>query len=109
MIERVQSLFGWTPTPKPPTLQERFEQFHAENSHVYHSLVALAKSWKSKGHDHASIAMFYEVLRYEYGLTITPADFKLNNSYRSRYARMIMANEPDLAGFFDLRELKAGE
>ena len=31
--------------------------------------------------------------------------FKLNNNYRSRYARLIMEQEADLEGVFQIREL----
>jgi hypothetical protein len=49
------------------------------------------------------------VLRWEWqGATTDPnAEWKLNNNYRSRFARLIMDNEPDLAGVFETRELKA--
>jgi hypothetical protein len=53
--------------------------------------------------------MLYEVLRWQYFMTTTdPAsDFKLNNNYRSRYARLIMVQEIELVDAFEIRELKA--
>jgi len=37
-----------------------------------------------------------------------PGDgFKINNDYNSRYARMVMAENADLDGLFETRELKA--
>lgn len=36
----------------------------------------------------------------------TRAEFTINNSFRSRYARLIMANEPDLVGLFETRQLR---
>lgn len=30
-------------------------------------------------------------------------EYKLNNDYRAFYARLLMANEPELAGFFETR------
>jgi hypothetical protein len=49
------------------------------------------------------------VLRWEWqGATSDPtAAYRLNNNYRSRYVRLIEANEPDLADVFEKRELKA--
>lgn len=35
------------------------------------------------------------------------ADFKLNDHYHSRYARLILATHPEFDGFFEIRELKA--
>ena len=34
-------------------------------------------------------------------------DFKLNNDFRSRYARLLLEDHPELGAFFELRELRA--
>jgi hypothetical protein len=41
------------------------------------------------------------------GLPDPREDFKLNDHYTSRYARLIVAHEPDLAELFELRRLRA--
>lgn len=92
----------------PDPLESRFLAFHHRNPHVYRELVAMARDWKAAGNGHAGIAMFFEVLRWQSGLRGEGDQFALNNSYRSRYARLIAANEPDLADLFTLRSL-AGE
>jgi len=51
--------------------------------------------------------MLWEVLRWNRFLaTADPEAWKLNNNYHSRYARLLMTNNPELAGVFELRELK---
>ncbi|MCL6455085.1 MAG: hypothetical protein K6T78_15875 [Alicyclobacillus sp.] len=55
-----------------PTLDDKFQQYHEDNPHVYETLVRLARRMKA----------------------------------RSRYARLIMDQEPDLAGIFETRELR---
>ena len=35
------------------------------------------------------------------------SDFKLNDHYHSRYARLVMAKEADLREMFDVRELRS--
>lgn len=91
------------------TYQERFEDFHRHNPWVYHALVALARGLQQRGHRRVGIKMLFEVLRWQYAMsTVDPSsEFKLNNNYHSRYARLILAQEPDLADIFELRELKA--
>ena len=90
----------------PDPLDEQFVAFHHANPHVYDELVELAREWKRAGNDRGSINMFFEVLRHRDGLSTTSDDgLKLNNSLRSRYARLIAANERDLAEFFELRAL----
>ena len=49
--------------------------------------------------------MLYEVLRWEYYLNTTSDDeYKLSNSYRAFYARLIMQNEHDLEGIFNTKQ-----
>ena len=92
----------------PDPLEARFLAYHHANPHVYRELVAMARQWRAAGHTHAGIAMFFEVLRWQSGLRGDGDQFALNNSYRSRYARLIAANEPDLTDLFTMRHL-AGE
>jgi hypothetical protein len=49
--------------------------------------------------------MLFEVLRWRSGMRTGGDDFRLNNNYHALFARLIMQNEPDLAGLFELREL----
>ena len=87
-------------------IDEAFYTFHHHNPAVYTTLVRMARAWKHAGHSRCSIAMLYEAARYDRGLKTRSADgLKLNNNFRSRYARLIQANEPDLAGFFETRVL----
>lgn len=90
------------------TIEAQFMRFHADHPNVYRRLVALARILKERGHRHLGIGMLWETIRYEHmaGLPDAAETFKLNNNYRSRYARMIMAREADLSEIFELRELK---
>lgn len=91
--------------PSDP-IQYAFERFHADNPKVYSKLVELALSAKANGHERMGIGLLWERLRWYYTVEIRGNDkFKLNNNHRSRYARLIMANEPALEGFFKTREL----
>jgi hypothetical protein len=92
----------------PTTIEERFRDFHERNPGVYSTLVRLAREAKAAGYTRIGIAMLYEVCRWQMLLGSDPnEDYKLNNDYRSHYARLIMANEPDLDGIFETRRLVA--
>lgn len=88
-------------------LDAKFADFHAKNPKVYTELVELAMQAHRKGRRKIGIGMLFEVLRWNRFITTTDPDFKLNNNYRSRYARMIMHDYPELNGLFDLRELRS--
>ena len=92
-----------------PSIESRFEAFHHRNPDVYDCLVRLAYAANRAGRRRIGIGMLFEVLRWEWTLAGLPDDaeeFKLNNNYRSRYARLIMADHPALRGLFEVRELK---
>lgn len=95
---------------KPQTnLDIQYLRFHKDNPQVYTELVMLARDLKARGHETVGIGMLFEVVRWTRFTQTNDknSDFKLNNNYRSRYARAIMDLEPDLEGIFNLRELKA--
>jgi hypothetical protein len=92
------------PAPEK-TIREAFLRFHHDNPHVYRELVTLARRARRAGADRIGIGMLFEVLRWRHTLRTGGDDFKLNNNYRSYYARLIMAHEADLEGVFELRRL----
>jgi hypothetical protein len=88
----------------PPSAKERFLAFHRDNPEVYRRLVALTRQWKrATGRDRVGFPMLWERLRWDYSLTTTTSDVKLNNNMRSYYSRLIMSQEPDLDGVFETR------
>jgi hypothetical protein len=89
------------------SIQGRFEQFHKNNPHVYRNLVKLARAVRQQNpHAKIGIAALFEELRWQYAIQTTDTDYRLNNNYRSRYARLIEEQEPDLKGIFETRRLR---
>jgi hypothetical protein len=90
----------------PDPIDQAFVAFHHSNPQVYRQLVGLAREWKKAGHSRCSMNMLFEVLRWDEGIRTKSADgVKLNNNFRSRYSRLISANERDLAPLFETRAL----
>ncbi len=89
------------------SIQYRFSLFHAENPHVYAQLRDGALELRRAGWKHFGIARLYEGLRYQQAVVTTSDDFKLNNSFRALYARLLMEREPELQGFFETRHRSA--
>lgn len=91
------------------SIDTRFAAFHEANPHVYDELVALARAAHARGYRHIGIELLFAKLRWDHMMR-TRADrfgFKLNDHFTSRYARLIMEHEPDLAGLFRTRALRA--
>ncbi len=92
------------------SIRSRFNEFESANPGVYEELVALARQAKRRGCTKIGIRMLWEVMRWNRMLRTkpTPGDvYKLNDHFHSRYARLIMAGEPDLDGFFEVRDLRS--
>lgn len=106
MWEQGEMQFG----PQAGTIQARFEAFHAAHPEVYRMLLRFARQYvQATGRSKVGIRMLWERMRWEVhiaGLPDKNEDFKLNDHYHSRYARLL-AREPDLANAFELRELRA--
>lgn len=93
---------------QPGAIAERFATFHETNPDVYAALVMHTRELVELGHHRVGIGMLWEVLRWSHMRTDDPtSDFRLNNDYRSHYARLIMDQEPDLADVFETRRLRA--
>lgn len=90
-------------------IQDNFEIFHEKNPHVYVRLVELARALRARGRLRIGIKNLFEVIRWEYYMSTSDpnSNYKLNNNYHSRYARLIMDQESDLAGAFELRSLQS--
>ena len=89
------------------TIQERFLDFHYLNGWVLDALERLTQDYLDRGHKRVGIGMLTEVLRWQYGRSTTGESFKLNNSYRSRYVRLMVQRHPEWDDVFEQRVLKA--
>lgn len=84
-----------------------FLAFHAERPGIYRLFVHFAREAKKSGRTTIGAKMIAERIRWECVISRSDGDaWKLNNNMVSRYARMVMQNEPDLVGFFETRKLK---
>lgn len=88
---------------------QTFWAFHEKNPIIYDTLVRLARRALQRRRRQIGVRMLWEAMRWELTVeTVDPnSDYKLNDHYTSRYARLMMAREPDLLGAFELRGLRS--
>lgn len=86
-------------------LEESALRFHKANPHVLREIVQVCLSVKRRGRNHWSINAAFEVVRYNREITTTGKTYKLSNNHRAFYARWIMRDVPELAGFFATRDV----
>jgi hypothetical protein len=108
VTDRAPSLFdkdpAWLTLPYTP-IERRFAEFHRANPDVYHCLEQRALEFAGRGRKRIGIAELVEELRYMPHLHTHGDQFKLNNSYRSLYARLLIHRNPTLlAGVIETRK-----
>jgi hypothetical protein len=92
--------------PPPEDTFSDADFFHLENPQVYVELRSLALGLVDAGHSFYSIKGLFEVLRFKHAIKTTGKPYKINNNLTPFYARLLMANEPRLVGFFKIRSRK---
>jgi len=92
-------------------IQRDFEAYHNLFPGNYQLWVRFARQAQEAGLTQVSSTTIWERVKWyievERATEPVRQDYNpsMSNNYRSRYARLIMQQEPDLAGFFPLREL----
>lgn len=80
---------------KGETLDDRFDAWLSANPQVLSAFVALARQAPRAG------------LRWEYAIQTGGSEFKFDNRFTSRLARVAVDRAPDLAGLFEFRDLRS--
>ena len=92
------------------TIDQRFAEWikTRDGQVVYLELVDRAQRLWRAGWRHYSHKAIIETIRYDQNVSVGPdAGFKINDHYSSRLARKVMADCPNLDGFFEIRELRS--
>ena len=107
MTETIQQPVLPFDAPELGTIQARFEKFDRENPRVYELYRRFAQQLREH-RSRCGISLITERIRWEVAITTNDEtqDFKISNDYRSRYARKLMAEVPELRGFFVIKQLR---
>ena len=93
--------------PFGDSIQARFERFHDANPWVLAKLEEMTAELVAAGRRRVGIAMLFEVIRWEQLRSTTGDPFRLNNSFRSRYVRIMLARHPEWGDVFETREIRS--
>lgn len=89
------------------TQREQFEAFHRANPAVFRAVLSLSYQMKGAGWKRGSIGLIFERIRWLHAVRTFGSKYKLNNNYRAYYARLAMAVDPSLEGWFSVRRQPA--
>ena len=89
------------------SIQERFEEFHKNNPHVFEILKTITLYAYNQGVK-VGMKAVYEQARWQYRFrTKGDGSYRLDNNYHSRYARLLMEQVPELVDYFEQRKLRS--
>lgn len=89
------------------TIQEKFDAFNEENPIVYSLFKQQALKAINKGKTKISAKALIEFIRWEIQFQVTAEDFKINNSFTSRFARKFVEDFEYHKDVFEFRTLSA--
>ncbi len=79
-------------------------QYHLDNPHIYLEFEKKTMQAIGKGFKHWSAEGIFNVIRWETSITAKDDVFKINNNYKSFYARLFEKQNPEYVGFFFKRK-----
>lgn len=86
------------------TLDAKFAEYHAAHPEVYRHFRKFAFELWNAGRRRGSAQQIIERIRWE--TSVNPnrdGGLKINNWFRTHYAKMLVENEPVFDGFFEFR------
>tara|TARA_R100000963_G_scaffold24646_1_gene16885 strand:- start:679 stop:1008 length:330 start_codon:yes stop_codon:yes gene_type:complete len=80
-----------------------FMDYHRQHPWIYATLRALAFEAKAEGKTRIGMMALVNQIRWSNARGSTTDDWKMNNNYCPDYARLLMVQEPELSGMFEVR------
>lgn len=98
-------LLDWLAHTADQNMIEQYKRWDASNPEFYPLFCRFTKQLVDRGFKNIGVALIFERIRWESMVRTQGEPFKLNNNYRSIYARRFMHEHPQYAGVFRLREV----
>lgn len=91
------------------SIDSSFRKFHKENPKVYNMFKEQVFRAMRKGRDKFSANAIINWIRWEVALQVkTEDEYKINNNFSSRYARLFVEDNPEYSYMFNFRDLRSG-
>lgn len=83
---------------------DNFWQYHFDNPKVYELFKKFSIQLKNTGRKHYGVGAVMERIRWHFAVETVGDAFKINNNYRSCYARLLAIEQPEFLDFFETRK-----
>lgn len=104
LLDLLTEVPDWVHLEEPPSLEQRWWQWHLAHPEVGARLLRMAREWRDLGNGRWSVKAMADVARWQ-DRRLAEADRipHVNNSWTAFYARWLMEVDPQLDGMFELR------
>lgn len=89
------------------TIDDAFRQFDREHPEVFRLFRDYAEQIRGRGFSRYSSDAILHRIRWWHHVEQADREFKINDHFSSRYARLLIEVDPTFAGFFELRRLRS--
>lgn len=90
------------------SIQESFDTFHKNNPIVYRKFLEFTRMAINAGHKKYSVKQVLGRVRWHFKFEVKgEVEYKINDAYTSRYARLFAEDYPEWADFFNYRRLRS--
>ena len=98
---------GEPPHGRGISIDERFREFDREHPEVFRLFREYAEQIRWRGFERYSADAILHRIRWWHHVDRCNREFKINDHFSSRYARLLMMVDGSFAGFFETRELRS--
>lgn len=89
------------------SIDARFREYDRAHPEVFRKFRELADGLRAAGWSRYSADALMHRIRWHYHVERQDREWKINNDFSSRYARLLMDVDPSFVGFFETRVLKS--
>lgn len=87
-----------------PHIKEKFIEYHRQNPHIFDLFLKYARELVKANRKHYGVVAISERIRWHLNVETVGDEFKINNNYRSCYARLLVAKYPqEFQTMFEIR------
>ena len=95
----------WASSPDD-TIDAAFREFDREHPEVFRLFREYAESVRGRGFTRYSADAILHRIRWWHHVERGQTEFKINDHFSSRYARLLVSVDPSFAEFFEFRRLR---
>lgn len=89
------------------SIDQRFTDYHKDHPQVYEWFKTFALQAIDRKKGKTSAKLIVNRIRWEMNFQVIGEDYRINDAYSSRYARLFIKDFPEYTSYLEMRELRS--